>query len=84
VEEDKSRLLQWPEVHSRVSFCRKTIDRWERNGKFPKRIRLGATAVAWVEAEIDEWFARLIELRKWSRPGSNGQPTASKADALSS
>ena len=67
-----------------VSFCRKTIDRWERNGKFPKRIRLGATAVAWVESEIDQWFAGLIALRKWSRPGSNGQPAASKADALSS
>jgi prophage regulatory protein len=31
------------------------IDRLEKAGKFPKRVRVGANAVAWIEEEIDGW-----------------------------
>jgi prophage regulatory protein len=39
-----------------------TIWRWEKEGKFPKHVRIGAR-YAWYEAEIDQW----IEAREAER-----------------
>lgn len=33
-----------------------TIWRWERAGKFPKRIRLGASACGWFKHEVEDWL----------------------------
>jgi prophage regulatory protein len=33
-----------------------TLLRWEASGRFPRRIRLAGTTVAWIASEIDEWL----------------------------
>lgn len=33
-----------------------TLLRWEAAGRFPRRIRLAGTTVAWLKSEIDQWF----------------------------
>ena len=31
--------------------------RWEKQGRFPRRIKMGGTTVAWFMSEIEEWLA---------------------------
>jgi prophage regulatory protein len=50
------RFLRFPQLGERsIPYCRVLIDRLEKAGKFPKRVKLGENSVAWVEAEIDAW-----------------------------
>lgn len=49
------RILRFPQVKERVPYSRMHIDRLEKAGKFPKRIRLGDNAVGWFESEVDAW-----------------------------
>ena len=30
--------------------------RWEYYGRFPRRIKLSGTRVAWLKSEVDEWI----------------------------
>ena len=53
-------------------LSRQTIDRLERAGDFPKRIRLGRAAVGWDLVEVQEWLS--------SRPrGTKAPAVLSKA-----
>lgn len=51
------RFLREPEVLARVGVSTITLVRWEMEGLFPKRRKIGKHAVAWVDAEVDEWCA---------------------------
>ena len=51
------RFLREREVIDRVGVAWITILRWEKEGTFPPRRKIGKRAVAWVESEIDEWCA---------------------------
>jgi prophage regulatory protein len=53
------RLLRLREVQRRVSLSRATIWRLERRGEFPKRHRVSAGAVAWLERDIDQWIEKV-------------------------
>ena len=45
-----------------VTFCNFYLLKLEREGRFPKRIRLGERTVAWYEHEVDHWIeARAAE-----------------------
>jgi predicted DNA-binding transcriptional regulator AlpA len=39
-----------------ITWSRVHIDREEKAGRFPARVRLGGNTVCWVEAEIDMWL----------------------------
>ncbi len=43
------------ETDKGISFCRMHIDRLEKAGKFPRRVKISDRAVGWIEAEIDAW-----------------------------
>jgi prophage regulatory protein len=36
---------------------RTTLWRWEKNGQFPPRRKLGGRCVAWLKSEVLEWIA---------------------------
>jgi prophage regulatory protein len=36
---------------------RTTVWRWEKNGQFPRRRKLGGRSVGWLENEVLEWIA---------------------------
>lgn len=38
--------------------------RWEQLGRFPRRIRMAGTSVAWLKAEVDAWFEARADERK--------------------
>ena len=49
------RSLRLAEVQQLVPFSKMHIDRLEKSGQFPKRIRIGANRVVWSESEIRAW-----------------------------
>lgn len=57
-----ARLLRRGEVKQRVGLSDVTIFRMEREGTFPKHIRIGRCAL-WAEAEIDAFIAARLATR---------------------
>lgn len=60
------KVLRIKPVKAKTGLCRATIyNKLDPRSKyydphFPKRIRLGAAAVGWIEAEIDAWIASRV------------------------
>jgi prophage regulatory protein len=63
------RLLSNKEVREKVLYSRAHIARLEAEGQFPKRVRLGAARVGWVDEEIEDWIRQRIAER--DAPGSS-------------
>ena len=54
-------ILRLLAVKARTGLSRSTIYARVSEGTFPKPVSLGARAVGWVEAEVQEWLQRQIE-----------------------
>jgi predicted DNA-binding transcriptional regulator AlpA len=39
-----------------ISASNTTLLRWEARGRFPRRIRMAGTSVAWFLSEIEDWL----------------------------
>jgi predicted DNA-binding transcriptional regulator AlpA len=37
-----------------------TLRSWERQGRFPKRVVLGATCVGWLKSEVTAWLQAVV------------------------
>ena len=57
------RILRRPEVEAKTGFKRAHIYTLMKEGKFPKAVRLGARAVGWDAAEIDQWIVERLKER---------------------
>lgn len=66
-------LLRRREVQSRTGLSRSAI---YADKAFPRSIRIGARAVAWVESEVAGWIAERIAVSR--QPAAN-QPAANEA-----
>ena len=55
-----ARVLRLPRVQARTGLSRSTIYVRVADGSFPKPVRLGARAIGWIEAEVDQWIRRQI------------------------
>ncbi|WP_054634381.1 helix-turn-helix transcriptional regulator [Pantoea stewartii] len=55
-----TRLIRLPEVMNKTGYKKAWIYRLISENKFPKPIKLGARAVAFIEAEIDQWISDAI------------------------
>ena len=51
------RFLRQPEVLQRIGVSWVTILRWEKQGLFPRRRKIGPRLVAWLASEVDQWVA---------------------------
>lgn len=40
-----------------------TLLRWEQLGRFPRRVRMAGTSVAWLASDIEQWFRDRAEER---------------------
>lgn len=61
-ERRMTRLLRRKAVEARTGLARSTLYQMMQAGQFPKPVRIGGRAVAWLETEIDAWIkARLVE-----------------------
>jgi len=57
------RLLSKKHLREMVLYSPQHIARLEAAGQFPKRVRLGAGRVGWVEQEVLDWLQQRIALR---------------------
>ena len=46
-----------------INVSNTTLLRWEARGRFPRRIRMAGTSVAWFLSEIDDWLTECAEER---------------------
>ncbi|QCO05475.1 helix-turn-helix transcriptional regulator [Azospirillum argentinense] len=59
-----TRILRFKQLRERVPFSRMHIDRLEKAGKFPKRVRIGENSVGWLENEVEAWIASRAAARQ--------------------
>ena len=60
------KLLSKRQLKELVLYSPQHIDRLEKAGKFPKRVRLGngpRSRVGWIEQEVTDWVQERIDLR---------------------
>jgi prophage regulatory protein len=62
-------ILRRPEVSRRTGLCRSALYAAIQAGTFPQSCKLGPRAVGWIEAEVAEWIAALVEARDHEEPG---------------
>ncbi len=58
------KFLSNKEVLSRIPYSSVQIWRKENAGEFPRRVKLGANRVGWIESEIESWISSKIGERK--------------------
>ncbi|WP_404375513.1 helix-turn-helix transcriptional regulator [Vreelandella aquamarina] len=58
---EKIQLLRRSEVLARCAFSNSTLHRLIKRGEFPKPIKLGSRAVAWIESEVNGWIRQRVE-----------------------
>jgi prophage regulatory protein len=51
------RILRRKEVCHQTGLSYSTVDRLEKAGKFPRRLRLSTQAVGWELGQVEEWIA---------------------------
>ena len=54
-----SRLIRLKEVQHRVGLSRSTIYKRMAEGSFPRSRSIGPKCAVWLEAEVDEWVAKI-------------------------
>ena len=47
-----------------INVSNSSLLRWEQVGRFPRRIRMAGTTVAWLKTEVDEWLEARAEERE--------------------
>ena len=60
-ESSPERLLRLPEVISQTGLNRNSIYQIE---DFPKPIKIGARATAWVQSEVQDWIKKRISQQR--------------------
>lgn len=53
-------LIKLPEVKRRTTLSTSEIYRRLEAGTFPKQVKLGAKAVAWLEHEVQAWIDQRV------------------------
>ena len=49
-------LIRQRDLCALLGISRSTLFRWERDGTFPRRLKLGPKRVAWRKSDIDDWL----------------------------
>lgn len=55
--QQQERFLRFGAVAEMIGLSRSTIWRMEREGQFPKRVRIGAKSVAWRLSDLLAWMS---------------------------
>ncbi|NTW87789.1 MAG: AlpA family transcriptional regulator [Desulfobulbaceae bacterium] len=61
---DRQRIIRKPELLNMVGLSDPTIWRLEKDGKFPKRLRLGGNSCGWLENEVNGWLSERASARR--------------------
>lgn len=63
-QETKKTIIRKQELQTMLGISDPSIYRWEREGKFPKRLQLGGNSVGWLLSEVEGWIQAKAEARK--------------------
>ena len=63
-EQFRAALERRKAVQQRIGVSRSTLYSWIAKGEFPAPVKIGARAVAWDAAAVDDWIARRIRAGK--------------------
>ena len=61
------RVVLYPEVQSSVVNVEGDTGRWERAGRFPKRVHCSSQMVGWKQSELAQWMLERAAERLVSR-----------------
>lgn len=56
-----SSLIRLSEVQRRTGYSKAWIYRLMSQSRFPKSVKIGTRAIAFVESEVDDWINQRIE-----------------------
>lgn len=56
-------FIRLPEVMRRTGYSKAWLYRLINQNRFPKPVKIGERAIAFVEGEIDDWITQRIEAR---------------------
>lgn len=58
MQEDLPEVVRWPKLRQMFGgdISRSTIDRWEKDKRFPARMQIGKNSVAWDLQAVKDWF----------------------------
>ena len=60
---DRQRIIRKPELLNMIGLSDASVWRMEKEGTFPKRLRLGGNSCGWLESEITGWLAERAAAR---------------------
>lgn len=55
--QQQERFLRFEAVAEMIGLSRSTIWRMEQEGRFPKRVKIGAKSVAWRMSDLSAWMS---------------------------
>lgn len=55
--QQQERFLRFGAVAEMIGLSRSTIWRMEREGRFPKRVKIGTKSVAWRMSDLLAWMS---------------------------
>ena len=58
------KILSKRQLKELVLYSPQHISRLEAAGNFPKRVKLGANRVGWVESEVLDWLQERLDRRE--------------------
>lgn len=61
-------ILRLPAVQDQTGFSRSTIERLEKQGKFPARVRLSENSVGWYADEIQAFLSSRARVVRKGQP----------------
>ena len=62
METKSDNLLTKAEVIKKTGLMDRTIDRWEADDLFPKRVKWPNGRVYWRETEVDKWVDNMTDI----------------------
>ena len=57
----QDQILRLPKVMELTGKSRTTLWRDEKEGRFPKRVKIGPRAVGWLRSSVEKWLQELKE-----------------------
>ena len=54
-------ILSLPQVCKMTGLCRSSVYQMEADRVFPKRVKIGARSVGWIESEVQAWLRQRVE-----------------------
>ena len=60
------RIVRLDEAMKVCGLSRASLYRLEREGTFPRRIKIAPNAIGWLESELEEWVVSRASLRPQS------------------